>query len=174
MARSTRSTGPPAAKPRDAAEEYRRKTAHEISGLSRRMKDLGYPAPLGDPSAGVALVVEQPVGPRVVDALRASLQTVGLPEAYVTYASTGLLGEEILALQPHALVAVGPGAATDIDDLEHPLARTAFSEAQEGMPFAWTRAIGGLLLPSLAPALDDEQQKRRFWRSFLTLKDLAP
>lgn len=158
----------------DAAEDYRRKTEREISGISRRMKGAGHPAPLGDPTTGVVLVVEQPVGPRVLDALAASLAAVGLPDAYVTYASTGLLKEELLATEPHALVAVGPGAAREVDDLDHPLARTPFSEAPEGTPFAWTRGTSGLRLPSLAPALTDDAKKRRFWRCFLVLKDLAP
>ncbi len=159
--------------PVDAAEDYRRKTEREISVISRRMKAAGHPAPLGDPTTGVVLVVEQPVGPRVLDALAASLAAVGLPDAYVTYASTGLLKEELLATEPHALVAVGPGAAREVDDLDHPLARTPFSEAEEGAPFAWTRGTSGLLLPSLAPALTDDTRKRRFWRCFLALKDLA-
>ena len=159
--------------PADAAEDYRRKTEREISVISRRMKRAGHPAPIGDPTAGVVLVVEQPVGPRVLDALAASLAAVGLPDAYVTYASTGLLKEELLATEPHALVAVGPGAAREVDDLDHPLPRTPFSEAEEGVPFAWTRGTSGLLLPSLAPALTDDTRKRRFWRCFLVLKDLA-
>ena len=159
--------------PVDAAEDYRRKTEREISVISRRMKAAGHPAPLGDPTTGVVLVIEQPVGPRVLDALAASLAAVGLPDAYVTYASTGLLKEELLATEPHALVAVGPGAAREVDDLDHPLARTPFSEAEEGVPFAWTRGTSGLLLPSLAPALTDDTRKRRFWRCFLVLKDLA-
>lgn len=157
----------------DAAEDYRRKTEREISDISRRMKAAGHPAPLGDPTTGVVLVVEQPVGPRVLAALAASLAAVGLPDAYVTYASTGLLKEELLATEPHALVAVGPGAAREVDGLAHPLARTPFSTAGEGTPFAWTRGTSGLLLPSLAPALTDETRKRRFWRCFLVLKDLA-
>lgn len=157
----------------DAAEEYRRKTEQEISTLSRRMKASGHPAPLGDPSSGVFLLVEQPVGPRVIDALAASLAAVDLPDAYVTYASTGLLGEELLATEPHVLVAVGPGAAREIDALDHPLARTPFSEAPQGTPFAWTRGTSGLGLPPLAQALDDEADKRRFWRCFLALKDLT-
>ena len=156
-----------------AAEDYRRKTEREVSGISRRMKAAGHPAPLGDPATGVVLVVEQPVGPRVLAALTASLAAVGLPDAYVTYASTGLLKEELLATEPHALVAVGPGAAREVDDLAHPLARTLFSEAAEGVPFAWTRGTSGLRLPSLAPALTDDTRKRRFWRCFLVLKDLA-
>ena len=119
-------------------------------------------------------MVEQPVGPRVLDALRASLSAVGLPDAYVTYASTGLLREELLATEPQLLVAVGPGAASDLDDLEHPLARRPFSQAEEGVAFAWTRGTVGLRLPSLAPALDHDESKRRFWRLFLILKNLAP
>jgi len=172
---------PPAGKPAkaraggalDAAEDYRRKTEREISSISRRMKRAGHPSPSGDPAGGVVIVVEQPVGPRVLDALAASLAAVGLPDAYVTYASTGLLKEELLAAEPHALVAIGPGAARDVDRLDHPLARTPFSEAEEGIPFAWTRGTSGLLLPSLAPALTDDTRKRRFWRCFLALKELA-
>ena len=80
---------------------------------------------------------------------------------------------ELLATEPQVLVAVGPGAAGDVDDLAHPLARAPFSEAREGVPFAWTRGTSGLRLPSLAPALDDEANKRRFWRCFLVLRDLA-
>jgi hypothetical protein len=119
------------------------------------------------------LVVEQPVGPRVTQALQRSLNTVGLPEAYVTYASTGLLAQEILAAEPHALVAVGPGAARDIDALEHPLAQCPFSTAESGAWFAWTKGTAGLSLPALAPALEDEASKRRFWRAFLTLRSAA-
>ena len=163
-----------AAKPTNAAEDHRRKTEHEASSISRRLKRAGHPAPLGDPTSGVVLVVEQPVGPRVLDALRASLSAVGLPDAYVTYASTGLLREELLATEPQLLVAIGPGAASDLDDLEHPLARRPFSQAEEGVAFAWTRGTVGLRLPSLAPALDHDESKRRFWRLFLILKNLAP
>jgi hypothetical protein len=137
------------------------------------MKSAGHPTPLGDPTSGVLLLVEQPVGPRVLDALEASLSAVGLPDAYVTYASTGLLREELLATEPHVLVTVGPGAAREVDALNHPLARAPFAEAQEGEPFAWTRGTSGLSLPPLTPALDDETAKRRFWRCFLTLKALA-
>jgi len=137
------------------------------------MRAAGHPAPLGDPTSGVVLVVEQPVGPRVLDALAASLVTISLPDAYVTYASTGLLKEELLATEPHALVAVGPGAAREVDDLDHPLARTPFSDAPEGAPFVWTRGTAGLRLPSLAPALSDNANKRRFWRCFLVLRDMV-
>jgi len=160
--------------PRDAASDYRDKTAHEISRIGRRMREEGHPAPLGDPASGLVLVVEQPVGPRVLEALRLSLRAVGLPEAYVTYASTGLLAEELLSIEPRALVAVGPGAARDVDATGYPLVRRPFSEAEPGVWFPWTRGVCGLLLPSLAPALDDEAAKRRFWRMFVALKDLAP
>jgi hypothetical protein len=168
---------PPASKGRarrQPQEEYRAKITHEFSRLSRLIKSSGYPAPLGDPASGIMLVVEQPVGPRVLQALGRSLQTVGLPDAYVTYASTGLLAQEILAAEPHALVAVGPGAARDIDALEHPLAQCPFSTAESGAWFAWTKGTAGLSLPALAPALEDEAAKRRFWRAFLTLRDITP
>ncbi len=154
--------------------DYRAKAAHEISHLSRLMKKAGRPAPLGDPASGIMLVVEQPVGPRVLQALERSLKTVELPEAYVTYASTGLLAREILAAEPHALVAVGPGAAREIDTLGYPLARRPFSEVERGVWFTWTKGTAGLSLPALIPALDDEGAKRRFWRAFLALRDLAP
>ena len=120
------------------------------------------------------LVVEQPVGPRILQALERSLDAVGLAEAYVTYASTGTLAEEILATEPHALMAVGPEAAREIDALDHPLAQNSFSEAETGVWFTWTKGTAGLALPPLAPALDDEAAKRRFWRAFLALRDLAP
>jgi hypothetical protein len=161
--------------PRDAARvDYRAKVAYEISRLSKRMEESGYPAPLGDPTSGVVLVVEQPVGPRVLQALDSSLKTVGLPEAYVTYASTGLLAQEVLAIEPHALVAVGPGAAREIDAFDYPLARHPFSEAETGVWFAWTKGTAGLSLPALITALADAGAKRRFWRAFLALKDFAP
>jgi hypothetical protein len=160
--------------PRDASSDYRAKVAHEISHLSRLMKEAGHPAPLGEPAAGVVLVVEQPVGPRTLQALERSLKTVGLPEAYVTYASTGMLAQEVLAAEPHALVAVGPGAAREIDALDYPLARRHFSEADIGVWFAWTKGTAGLSLPALVPALDDNRAKRRFWRAFLALRDLTP
>ncbi len=158
---------------RDPASEHRAKIAHEISNLSRQMKASGYPAPQGDPTSGVMLVVEQPVGPRVLQALGRSLEAVGLPDAYVTYASTGLLVQEILSAEPHALVAVGPGAAGDIDALEHPLAQTSFSAEESGAWFSWTKGTAGLSLPALTAALDDDAAKRRFWRAFLTLRDMA-
>jgi hypothetical protein len=160
-------------RPREAADDYREKTAYEVSRLSRRMKEDGHPAPIGDPTSGVVLVIEQPVGPRALEALELSLQTVGLPEAYVTYESTGQLAQEIQATEPHALIAIGDGAARDIDALDYPLVRHPFSEAEAGIWFPWTKGTAGLTLPSLAPALDDDAAKRRFWRAFLTLRDLA-
>ncbi len=161
--------------PHDLASVGRNTTARQPSRvLRRRVEGQGHSVPLVDPSSGVVLVVEQPVGPRVLEALKACLEAVGLPEAYVTYASAGLLRKELLATHPHALVAVGDGGAREIDATGHPSARRAFSEAEPGVPFSWTRRTRGLLLPSLVPALDDEGAKRRFWRAFLRLKELAP
>jgi hypothetical protein len=158
---------------RDAAGDYREKTAYEISRLAKRMKEQGHPAPLGDPASGVVLVLEQPVGPRVLDAVQRSLGAVGLPEAYVTYESTGLLANEMMATEPQALVAIGPGAVRDIDDLDHPLVKQPFSDAEPAAWFPWTKGTMGLVLPAIAPALNDDATKRRFWRAFLSLRDLV-
>lgn len=158
---------------RDAADEYRSKTAHEAALTARSMREAGHAAPLGDPSSGIVLVVEQPAGPRVLDALARSLEATGLPDAYVTYGDTGLLLRELLSAEPSALVAVGPGAAREIDALDYPLAQRSFAGAPEGAWFSWTKGVSGLLLPSLQKALGDEGAKRRFWRAFLALRDLA-
>ena len=154
-------------------------TLREDKGMSghgyvRHMNKGGHPAPLGDPASGVVLVVEQPVGIRVREALKRSLRVVGLPKAYVTYASTGLLGEALRSTEPRALVAIGPGAVRDIAAGGYPLVCQTFSEAEPGVWFTWTKATMGLLLPSLIPALDDEAAKREFWRGFLNLRNLAP
>lgn len=159
--------------PRDAASDYREKSAYEISHLSKEMKEQGYLSPLGDPASGIMLVLEQPIGPRPLEALKRSLHAVGLPEAYVTYEATGLLAREILAVQPQVLVAIGPGAARDIDAIDYPLARQPFSGAQPGVWFPWTKGTAGLALPAIAPALGDDAAKRRFWRTFLSLKALG-
>lgn len=169
-----RPAGKETRQPRDAAAEYARKTACEISRLSSRMKEAGHPAPLGDPTSGIVLVLEQPFGPRTLEALKLSLQAVGLQEAYITCDSTGLLKQEVQATEPHVLVAIGSGAAEDIDALDYPLARQPFSAAEPGVWFSWTKGTAGLLVPALTPALDDEGAKRRFWHAFLALRDVAP
>lgn len=158
---------------RDASGDYQAKVLQEASQTARNLKRAGQPSPLGDPASGVVLVVEQPVGPRVIEALSRSLEAVGLPDAYVTFGGTGLLLREILSAEPSALVAVGPAAAQEIDVLDYPIAQRPFSEAREGVWFAWTKGAAGLRLPSLQPALDDEEAKRSFWRAFLALRDLT-
>jgi hypothetical protein len=170
---AARPAGRETLRPRDAAGDYARKTAYEVSRLSRGMKERGHPAPFGDPTSGVVLVLEQPFGPRALEALKLSLKAVRLQEAYVTYVSTGLLAQEIQATEPRVLVAIGAGAACEIDTLAYPLVKHPFSRAEPGVWFPWTKGTTGLLVPSLAPALDDEAAKRRFWLSFLTLKDLG-
>ena len=169
-----RPAGKETRQPRDAAGEYREKMAYEVSRLSSRMKEAGHPAPLGDPTSGVVLVLEQPFGPRTLEALKLSLQAVELQEAYVTYESTGLLAEEIQATEPYVLVAVGAAAARDVDALDYPLARYPFSTAEPGVWFPWAKGTAGLLVPALAPALVDDTAKRRFWHAFLSLRDVAP
>ncbi|MGB3683873.1 MAG: hypothetical protein WA990_15460 [Rubrobacteraceae bacterium] len=138
--------------------------------MSRGIQQAGHPAPLGDLASGAFFLLEQPVGPRAIEALSLSLESTGLSGSYVTWTSTGFLPEEILASEPTVLVAVGPGAAREIDGLGYPLARHPFSEATPGAWFNWTRGTSGLLLPSLAKALEDTDAKRSFWRAFLSLR----
>lgn len=156
-----------------ATNEYAVKATQEISRLARRRTRAGL-EPFGDPLSGVVLVAELPEPPRTartVDALRRSLAAVGLDAAYVTWLPVTL--EEILALEPAVLAAVGPAAARSIDSLGYPLAKTGFSETPEGSWFAWTEGTSGLKLPALAPALDDPAAKRDFWRAFLALRGPA-
>ena len=156
-----------------AANAYEEKTSHEVARLVRGSKRAGLPRPFGDPLSGVVLVAERdPASAEVADALRRSLAAIKIDRAYVTWPSSDLL-EEILSLEPSALVAVGPAAARVIDDLNYPLVKTLFSETLEGSWFIWTKGTFGLQLPALAPALGDADTKRRFWRAFLALRDLA-
>lgn len=157
---------------RSPEDDYRKKAAGEALGIARRLKTAGHPAPLGDPASGIVILVDQPVGPRLLGALQRSLEVVSLSESYVTWSSTGLLLEEILAIQPSVLVSIGPGADLEIDALDYPLSRSSFSDAPHGAWFSWTSSTVGLSLPALAPALDDEEAKRIFWRTFLTLQKL--
>lgn len=159
--------------------DYGAKTLHEAAQTTRRATRTG-PEPFGDPLSGILLVAEPAAGVAdaktnagVVDALQRSLATVKLDAAYVTWPHPDLL-EEILSLEPGALVAVGPAAVRAIDALDYPLARTSFSEAAEGSWFSWTKGTSGLRLPALVPALKDQDAKRRFWRAFLALRVLAP
>lgn len=161
--------------PPSSTGDYGAKASREVAQIASRTRRTG-PEPFGNPLSGILLVAEPAAGAanaRVVDALRRSLATVKLDEAYVTWTHSDLLGE-ILSLEPGALVAVGPAAARAIDSLDYPLARTAFSEGSEGSWFAWTKGTSGLRLPALAPALEGDDAKRRFWRAFLALRALAP
>ena len=160
--------------PRHATNDYNAKTSYEAGRWARHALGAGL-GPFGDPLSGIVLVAESPAKEEtavgMADALRRSLAAVKLDEAYVTWPSSNLL-EEILSLEPGALVAIGP-AARAIDDLGYPLVRTGFSEAPEGSWFAWTRGTLGLRLPALAPALTNAHAKRRFWQAFLALRVLA-
>jgi hypothetical protein len=157
---------------RNPEDDYRKKAAREAAGVARRLTRAGHPAPLGDPASGLLIVVEQPIGPRLLEALQRSLEAVKLPDAYVTWASTGLLLEGILSLQPSVLISIGPGAAREVDSLDYPLVRNPFSDVLHGTWFSWTSSVSGLSLPALAPALEDDEAKRIFWRAFLTLQNL--
>jgi hypothetical protein len=160
--------------------DYEAKTSHEAASLARRAARIGLPQSFGDPLSGVVLIAEASAdvtdagtNVKMADALKRSLAAVKLDGAYVIWSHPGLL-EEILSLEPRALVAVGPPAAHTIDSFGYPLAKQPFSEAPEGSWFAWTKSTHGLRLPALAPALGDEAAKHRFWRAFLALRALAP
>lgn len=148
-----------------ALEDYRAKAEREL-GTGRDG------LPMGDPASGVLLVLEPPESGAVLDALGLSLDNVGHPRARVVLAGERLL-LEILSGCPAAIVAVGSGAARSLDSLEYPLARASFSGAREGEWFVWSRGSHGLALPALAPALEDEEVKREFWRAFLALRALV-
>ena len=171
--RPVSSKNPQNSRPRGPAEEYRAKADHEADRISRRLKKLGHPPPLGTLSFGIVLVAESPAGPRLVEAIKRSLDVINLTGTYVTWSPAELLAEELLAANPSTLVASGPQAAREIDLICYPLARQPFSEAPEGTLFSWTGATTGLLLPSLVQALDDEKAKKRFWRAFLALRNTA-
>ncbi len=159
--------------PLPATSDYEAKISYEAAQVVRHSKRAGFPQPFGDPLSGVVLVAETAaVSARVVDALCRSLAAVKLDRAYVTWPSPDLL-QEILSLDPTALATVGPAAAHAVDASRYPLAKMSFSEAPEGTWFAWTEATSGLRLPALAPALDNADAKRRFWRSFLALRALT-
>lgn len=161
-----------------ATSDYEAKAAHEAEGASQRTARPDEPYPSGDPLSGIVLVAEPALSTagsaKLADALRRSLSAVGLDQAYVTWSPAGPLLGELLSLEPTILVAVGPGAARAIDDAGYSLVKNRFGDATEGSWFAWTRGTTGLLLPDLAPALEDPEAKRRFWRAFLALRDLAP
>ncbi len=159
--------------------DYGAKTLREAAQTAHRATRTGS-EPFGDPLSGILFVAELAAGAAdaranagLVDALRRSLATVELDTSYVTWPHPDLL-KDILSLEPSVLVAVGSAAARAIDSLNYPLARTSFSEAPEGSWFAWTKGTSGLRLPALAPALKDQDAKRRFWRAFLALRVLAP
>ena len=161
--------------PPPTSGDYGAKTSREAARLACQATRTG-PEPFGDPFSGILLIAEPAAGAAnagVVDALRRSLAAVKLDGAYVTWPHSNLL-EEILSLEPGALVVLGPAAARTIDSLDYPLARTLFSESPEGSWFDWTKGTSGLRLPALAPALEDAAAKRRFWRAFLALRTLTP
>lgn len=161
-----------------ATGDYAAKVAQEVEEASRHAARPDLPYPSGDPFSGIVLVAEPAPttagSARLTDALRRSLAAVGLDAAYLTWSGADPLREELLSLEPTVLVAVGPGAARTVDDASYALVKIPFRDATEGSWFSWTRGTTGLLLPDLAPALDDPEAKRRFWRAFLALRDLAP
>lgn len=151
---------------RASLEEYLAKTSREIP-----LGSGGEGLPRGIPDSGVLVALEPPHDPAVLDALDRSLQAVGHPRALVVSADERL-ARNMLSASPAAVVAVGPEAARRLDETEYPLARARFGEAPVGEWFIWSKGIRGLVLPPLAPALEDEETKRGFWASFLALRGL--
>ena len=148
---------------REALEDYRAKIAREIPARDE--------LPRGEADSGVMVVLEPPHTPAVLDALARSLESVGHPRALVVGADERL-ARRMLSAAPAAVVAVGPEAARRVDETEYPLARVRFSESPVGEWFVWSKGVRGLALPPLAPALEDEEAKRGFWRAVLALRGL--
>jgi uracil-DNA glycosylase len=79
------------------------------------------------------------------------------------------LVEEIAIVQPKMVVVMGPEALEVLNELELPLAREV--HATPGAVQTLTPSIDALYTPNIDEALDEEQSKREFWRSFRTLGD---
>jgi uracil-DNA glycosylase len=77
------------------------------------------------------------------------------------------LVEEIAIVQPKIVVVMGPEALEVLNELELPLAREV--RATSGEVQTLTPSIDALYTPSIDEALDEEQSKREFWRSFRVL-----
>jgi uracil-DNA glycosylase family 4 len=79
------------------------------------------------------------------------------------------LVEEIAIVQPKIVVVMGPEALEVLNELELPLAREV--RPAPGEIQTLTPSIEALYTPSIDDALDEEQAKREFWRSFRVLGD---
>ena len=77
------------------------------------------------------------------------------------------LVEEIAIVQPKIVVVMGPEALEVLNELELPLAREV--RVAPGEVQTLTPSIDALYTPSIDEALDEEQSKREFWRSFRVL-----
>ena len=79
------------------------------------------------------------------------------------------LVEELAIVQPKMVVVMGPEALEVLNELELPLAREVLPAPGEIQTL--TPSIEALYTPSIDEALDEEQAKREFWRSFRVLGD---
>jgi uracil-DNA glycosylase len=79
------------------------------------------------------------------------------------------LVEEIAIVQPKMVVVMGPEALEVLNELELPLAREVLPAPGEIQTL--TPSIEALYTPNIDEALDEEQAKREFWRSFRVLGD---
>jgi uracil-DNA glycosylase family 4 len=79
------------------------------------------------------------------------------------------LVEEIAIVQPRLVVVMGPEALDVLNELQLPLARQVL--ATPGEIQSLTPSIDALYTPSIDEALDEEESKRAFWKSFRVLGD---
>jgi uracil-DNA glycosylase family 4 len=77
--------------------------------------------------------------------------------------------EELAIVQPKMVVVMGPEALEVLNELELPLAHEVLPTP--GAVQTLTPSIDALYTPSIDEALDEEQAKREFWRSFKVLGD---
>jgi uracil-DNA glycosylase len=77
--------------------------------------------------------------------------------------------EELAVVQPRIVVVMGEEAREELNDLGVPLGRPI--EARPGEIQALTPMCDALFVPDIDASLDDEGEKRSFWRAFRALGD---
>jgi uracil-DNA glycosylase family 4 len=75
--------------------------------------------------------------------------------------------EEFAIVQPRIVVAMGEEALGELNDLDVPLGRPV--EAKPGELQKLTPSCDFLYVPDIDKALDDEANKKEFWKAFRTL-----
>jgi uracil-DNA glycosylase family 4 len=75
--------------------------------------------------------------------------------------------EELAIVQPRIVVAMGPAALAELNDLDVPLGRPV--EPLPGEIQKLTPACDALYVPDIDTALDEDESKREFWKAFRSL-----